>query len=129
MTDIRAAKIAGIAKDIPLQAVSAGNENGRLAVVGWGSTYGPIHKAVQRLRAEGYDISQIHIRYLNPFPRNLGELLREFDDILVPEMNNGQLVTMLRSTYVIDAHGLNKVEGKPFKISELVSAFRSSLEN
>ncbi len=129
MTDIRAAKIAGIAKDIPLQTVSVGNESGRMAVVGWGSTYGPIHKAVQRLLAEGYDVSQIHIRYLNPFPRNLGDLLRGFDQILVPEMNNGQLVTMLRSAYLIDAEGLNKVEGKPFKISELVSAVRSRLEN
>lgn len=129
MTDIRAAKISGIANDIPLQAVSVGNESGRLALVGWGSTYGPIYKAVQRLRAEGCDVSQIHIRYLNPFPRNLGDLLRGFDNILVPEMNNGQLVTMLRSTYVIDAQGLNKVEGKPFKISELVSAIRSRLEN
>jgi len=128
MTDTRAAKIAGIADDIPLQTVALGEDRGALAVVGWGSTYGPIHQAVRALRAEGRDVSHIHIRYLKPFPKNLGDLLRRFDRIVVPEMNNGQLVTILRSEYLIPAEKLGKVTGKPFKISELVTAIRRRLE-
>ena len=128
MTDTRAAKVAGIAKDIPPQAVSLGEPNGKLALVGWGSTFGPIHQAVKIARAEGLDVSHIHIRYLNPFPPNLGELLGGFDKIVVPEMNAGQLVTMLRATFLVPAEGLNKVNGKPFKSSEILDAIRSHLE-
>jgi 2-oxoglutarate ferredoxin oxidoreductase subunit alpha len=128
MTDTRIGKVAGIAADIPLQAVALGEETGRLAVVGWGSTYGPIHQAVRILRGEGHSISHIHIRYLKPFPRNLGTLLAGFDQIIVPEMNAGQLVTVLRAEYLLDAKSLSKVTGKPFKISELVTAFRNRLE-
>ncbi len=128
MTDVRAAKITGIANDIPLQEPALGEDHGALAVVGWGSTYGPINRAVERAREDGLDVSHIHLRHLNPFPLNLGELLRRFDKILVPEMNSGQLVTMLRSTYLVPAEGLNKVQGKPFKISEITDAIRSRLE-
>ena len=128
MTDTRAAKIAGIANDIPLQTVALGDDQGELAVVGWGSTYGPIHQGVRQLRSEGVRVSHIHIRYLNPFPRNLGELLRRFDRVVVPEMNTGQLVTVLRAEYLIPAEKINKVTGKPFKIAELVEAFRARLE-
>jgi 2-oxoglutarate ferredoxin oxidoreductase subunit alpha len=128
MTDLRAAKINGIARDIPPQAVALGEETGELAVVGWGSTWGPIHKAVGEARDRGLPVSHIHIRYLHPFPANLGELLRGFTRVLVPEMNNGQLVTMLRSTFLIPAEGLNKVTGKPFKVGELVAAIRARLE-
>ncbi|MEE9155343.1 MAG: 2-oxoacid:acceptor oxidoreductase subunit alpha [Gemmatimonadota bacterium] len=127
MTETRMNKIAGIAKDIPLQDVELGSERGALAVVGWGSTYGAIYKAVGAARDEGLDVSQIHIRYLSPFPSNLGDLLSGFDQVLVPEMNTGQLVTMLRSTYLIPAEGLNKVAGKPFKISEIAAAIRARL--
>jgi 2-oxoglutarate ferredoxin oxidoreductase subunit alpha len=108
--------------------MALGEDTGRLAVVGWGSTYGPIHQAVRILREEGHSISHIHIRYLKPFPQNLGKLLRGFDRILVPEMNAGQLVTVLRAEYLVDAQSLSKVTGKPFKISELVTAFRNRLE-
>jgi 2-oxoglutarate ferredoxin oxidoreductase subunit alpha len=128
MTDTRLGKIAGIAADIPLQTVALGEETGHLAVVGWGSTYGPIHQAVRILRDEGHSISHVHIRYLKPFPRNLGSLLAGFDRILVPEMNAGQLVTVLRAEYLVNAESLSKVTGKPFKISELVTAFRNRLE-
>jgi 2-oxoglutarate ferredoxin oxidoreductase subunit alpha len=128
MTDTRAAKIAGIANDIPLQEVALGADRGRLAVVGWGSTYGPIHQAVGQLRQEGADVAHIHIRYLKPFPRNLGDLLRRYQRIVVPEMNNGQLVTVLRAEYLVPAEKLSKVTGKPFKIVELVEAIRSHLE-
>jgi len=128
MTETRAAKIAGIADDIPLQEVAVGESTGKLAVVGWGSTFGAIYQAVRRVRDEGYQVSHIHLRHLMPFPKNLGELLAGFDRILVPEMNNGQLVTMLRSTYLLPAEGLNKVTGKPFKVAEVADAIRSRLE-
>jgi 2-oxoglutarate/2-oxoacid ferredoxin oxidoreductase subunit alpha len=128
MTDIRAGKVAGIARDIPLQDVSVGPRTGRIAVVGWGSTFGPIHQAVAALVAEGHSVAQIHLRYLNPFPRNLGELLRGFECVLVPEMNNGQLVTLLRAEYLVPAEKVTKVTGKPFRISELVETIRARLE-
>jgi 2-oxoglutarate ferredoxin oxidoreductase subunit alpha len=128
MTDIRAAKVAGIADDIPAQEIALGTEGASLAVVGWGSTFGPLYQAVREVRDHGGDVAHIHLRYLNPFPRNLGDLLRSFDRILVPEMNNGQLVTMLRSTYLVPAEGLNKVAGQPFKVAEVVQAIRSTLE-
>src|SRR6266511_711833 len=127
MTRARAAKIAGIANDIPLQTVSLGPDRGALAVVGWGSTYGAIHQAVRRAREDGCDVAQIHLRYLSPFPRNLGELLGRFERVLVPEMNNGQLVQLLRAAYLVPAEGLSKVEGKPFKVAESAQAIESAL--
>jgi len=128
MTDVRAAKINGIADDIPLQTVEEGNKSGRLAVVGWGSTYGPINQAVSSLRAKGADVSHIHLRHLNPMPRNLGELLSGFERILVPELNNGQLVAILRSKYLVPAEGFSKVRGQPFRIAEIEDAIRTRLE-
>lgn len=124
MTDLRKAKIQGIANDIPLQEVCLGNNTGKLAVVGWGSTFGAIHQAVKRCRADGLDVSHIQIRYLSPLPRNLGELLGGFEKILVPEMNTGQLVRLIRAEYLRDADGLNKISGQPFKISDIMAAIR-----
>ncbi|OLC03072.1 MAG: 2-oxoglutarate ferredoxin oxidoreductase subunit alpha [Gemmatimonadetes bacterium 13_1_40CM_4_69_8] len=124
MTRTRAAKIAGIANAIPLQTVALGADHGAIAVVGWGSTYGAIHQAVRRARQDGVDASHIHLRYLSPFPRNLGELLARFERIVVPELNNGQLVQLLRAAYLVPAEGLSKVQGKPFKVSEIVEAIR-----
>lgn len=129
MTNTRIAKIAGIAKDIPAQGVEEGTTTGSLAVVGWGSTYGPIDEAVKASRAEGLDVSHVHIRYLNPFPANLGDLLSGYDRILVPEMNAGQLKTMLRDTFLIDAKPLNKVSGQPFKIQEIRDAIHAELSD
>ena len=129
MTNIRANKIAGIANDIPLQDVDQGEESGRIAVVGWGSTYGPISRAVSEVRADGEAVSHIHLRYINPLPLNLGDLLRNFEQVLVPEMNTGQLVTVLRSEYLVPAEGLNKVTGQPFKIAEIENAIRARLES
>ena len=128
MTDTRFAKIAGIAREIPTQTVEDGNPTGKLAVVGWGSTYGPISRAVANSRAQGMDVSHIHLRHIWPMPENLGELLKGYDHVLVPEMNHGQLVTVLRAEYLIDAEGLNKVSGQPFKIVEIEDAIRTRLE-
>jgi len=127
MTDVRRNKILGIANDIPLQKVDQGNERGRLAVVGWGSTYGPISRAVSNARARKLDVSHIHVRHIWPLPRNLGQLLRNFDQILVPEMNTGQFITVLRSEFLVPAQGLNKVTGKPFKIAEIEAAIDQRL--
>jgi len=125
MTKARADKIAGIARDIPLQDVALGDDHGALVVVGWGSTFGPIHQAVKIARDEGRDVSHVHVRYLSPFPRNLGELLKRFDRVLVPEMNNGQLVKLLRAEYLIPAESLPKVTGKPFRVTEIAQAIRN----
>jgi 2-oxoglutarate ferredoxin oxidoreductase subunit alpha len=119
MTRLRAEKIAGIADDVPPQGVELGPAMGRLAVVGWGSTYGSLFKAVERSRARGLEVSHVHIRYLSPFPANLEDLLSRFEHVLVPEINTGQLVTMLRSTYLIPARGLNRVAGRPFRIGDV----------
>lgn len=128
MTDVRANKIAGIARDIPEQTVEQGSEGGRLAVVGWGSTYGPISRAVANLRNAGEDVSHIHLRHIWPLPANLKALLDRYEKVLVPEMNHGQLVTLLRAECLLPAEGLSKVSGKPFKIAELETAIRAALE-
>jgi 2-oxoglutarate ferredoxin oxidoreductase subunit alpha len=127
MTDTRRAKIDGIANFIPEQDVSLGDDHGTLAVVGWGSTFGPIQQAVRRVRARGGDVSHIHVRYLWPLPKNLGALLKNYDRILVPEMNTGQLKTVLRDQFLVDAKPLNKVSGQPFKIAEIETAIEQAL--
>ena len=128
MTKLRAAKIDGIANDIPLQVVEQGKDRGKLAVVGWGSTYGPISRAVGNMRDMGYDVSHVHVRHIWPLPRNLGDLLGGFEQVVVPEMNNGQLVTVLRAEYLIPAEPFNKITGQPFKISEIEEAIQSRLD-
>jgi 2-oxoglutarate ferredoxin oxidoreductase subunit alpha len=125
MTDLRHAKVEGV--DIPDQEVTLGEAGGKLAVVGWGSTYGPIHQAVRRLRAKGVDVHHIHIRHIWPLPRNLGELLRGYERVIVPEMNKGQLKTVLRDQFLIDARPVNKVSGQPFKIAEIEAAIQEAL--
>ena len=128
MTDVRTARIDGIAKSIPDQELEAGEAGAALAVVGWGSTWGAIHQAVRRVRAEGLDVAHVHLRHLWPLPRNLGALLRSFGAVLVPEMNKGQLLRLLRSEYLIDADGLSKVAGRPFRVTELEAGIRRGLE-
>ena len=127
MTKLRRMKVNGIADHLPDQTVTLGDDHGALAIVGWGSTYGPIHQAVRRQRAKGRDVHQIHIRNIWPMPRNLGELLKGYDRILVPEMNTGQLKTVLRDQYLVDARPLNKVSGQPFTIAEIEAAIESAL--
>jgi len=119
MTDVRRMKIENIANDIPLQDISQGAAGGRIAIVGWGSTYGAIHQAVKRARKEGSDVSHIHLRHIWPLPKNLGELLKSYDKVIVAEMNVGQLNTLLRSQYLLDTILMSKVTGQPFKISEI----------
>ena len=129
MTKVRAAKINNIANDIPAQTVSEGNDTGKLAVVGWGSTFGAIEQAVRRSRRDGLDVSHIHLRHIWPLPANLGDLLGGFEKILVPEMNNGQLITVLRAQYLIAAEGLDQINGLPFKVSDLEREIRARLED
>jgi 2-oxoglutarate/2-oxoacid ferredoxin oxidoreductase subunit alpha len=127
MTDARAAKVLGVADSLPDQEVCLGEPGGRLAVVGWGSTFGPIHQAVRRARARGLDVAHVHIRHIWPLPRNLGELLKGFERIIVPEMNKGQLKTLLRDQYLVDARPVTKVSGQPFKIAEIEAAIEEAL--
>jgi 2-oxoglutarate ferredoxin oxidoreductase subunit alpha len=127
MTDIRRDKVLGIADHIPEQDVTLGEASGRLVVVGWGSTFGPIHQAVRRQRARGRDVHHIHIRHIWPFPRNLGTLLKGYERIIVPEMNTGQLKTVLRDQFLVDAQPINKVSGQPFRIAEIEAAIESAL--
>jgi len=115
MTDLRSAKVESVANFIPEQQMELGDDSGDLVVVGWGSTYGPIYQAA---RASG--TSFIHLRYLHPLPKNLGDLLGRFDKVLVPEMNTGQLATLLRDKLCLDPISYPKVSGQPFLISELV---------
>jgi 2-oxoglutarate ferredoxin oxidoreductase subunit alpha len=129
MTDVRAEKIALIGRDIPAQDVERGGETGKVALVGWGSTFGPINRAVENLRATGLEVSHIHLRHLWPLPPNLGDLLAGFDKVLVPEMNTGQLRTILRAEYLVPAEGLNKVTGQPFRIAEIEEAARRLAES
>lgn len=120
MVNMRAAKVARIADFTPPQKLDSGNEKGKLLIIGWGSTYGPIKGAVRDARAKGYDVSHAQIRYMNPLPKNLGEILYNFDQVLIPEMNTGQLLSIIRDKYMIPAIGLNKVKGMPFSSSEIL---------
>jgi 2-oxoglutarate ferredoxin oxidoreductase subunit alpha len=127
MTRERATKVLKVGASIAPQDVCLGNDSGEMAVVGWGSTFGPIHQAVRRARARGADVSHIHIRHIWPMPDNLGPLLRGFKQILVPEMNMGQLKTLLRDQYLVDAKPLSKVAGQPFRIAEIEAAIEEAM--
>ena len=128
MTDARWNKVLKVADDLPEQACEQGAPGADLAIVGWGSTYGPIARAVMDARERGLNVAHIHLRHVWPLPRNLGQLLRSFPRILVPEMNQGQLVTLLRSEYLVPAKGLSKVTGRPFTVAELDAAIAAALE-
>jgi 2-oxoglutarate ferredoxin oxidoreductase subunit alpha len=119
MVRLRAEKVARIANFIPEVEVF-GKPEGKVLVVGWGGTYGAITSAVEMMQTRGKSVSSVHLRHLNPFPKNLGEVLSRFEKVLVPELNLGQLLLLLRARYLVDAIGFNKVKGHPFKISELV---------
>lgn len=119
MVHLRAEKINKIADYIPELKPDTGNEKAKLLVLGWGSTYGAIKTAVREAIAEGYDVAHAHLRYINPFPKNLGELLKGYDKVLIPEMNSGQLLQLIRAKYLIDATGFSKVQGMPFTTTEM----------
>jgi 2-oxoglutarate/2-oxoacid ferredoxin oxidoreductase subunit alpha len=118
MQQLRQAKVAGIAGDIPL-IDPHGPSSGDLLILGWGSTYGAIRSAVERLQADGRSVAHAHLRHLNPFPANLGDVLSSYRRVLIPEVNLGQLSMLVRARFLIDAIGYNKVRGKPFRIAEL----------
>lgn len=127
MTEIRRDKVLGVADSIPDQDLAFGKAGAKLAVVGWGSTFGPIHQAVSRAGAAGKDVAHVHIRNIWPLPKNLGALLKSFDRIIVPEMNTGQLKTILRDQYLVDAKPVNKVSGQPFTIAEIAAVIEENL--
>ena len=126
MTSIRAGKVAKVADNIPLLKVE-GDDVGDILVVSWGGTYGSVCMAVKELREDGKKVSHVHLKYLNPFPKNLREILGKFNKILVPELNNGQLLRILNAEFGCNAAGYNKIQGLPFKISELVGAISKEL--
>src|SRR5687767_79601 len=119
MVKLRQEKIDRAVNDIPLVEVM-GEKTGKVLVLGWGSTYGSISSAVEKMQREGKNVSSAHLRYLNPFPRNLGEVLAGFETVIVPEMNLGQLCTMIRARFLVDAVPFSKVKGRPFQIREIV---------
>lgn len=121
MIKLRAEKVAKIADHIPLQTLDNGKEKGKLLVLGWGSPYGAIKTAVKDLIEEGYEVSHAHLRYLNPLPKNLEEIINNFDKVLIPEINNGQLIHIIRSQFMKDAIRLNKIKGMPFTVDEIKS--------
>jgi 2-oxoglutarate ferredoxin oxidoreductase subunit alpha len=118
MVRLRAAKVEAVAQDIP-DIIPAGDPDGDLCIVAWGSTYGAITAALEPQRARGHRIGHVHLRHLNPLPRNLGEVMQRYRQVLVPEMNMGQLLWMLRAKYLVDAQGYNKIQGRPFKQAEI----------
>ncbi len=119
MITFREQKRDNIARFIPDQSMDEGGDSGKLLVIGWGSTYGSIKSAVYEAIEEGYEVSYTHLRYLSPFPKNLGDMLNRFDRILVPEINSGQLVKILRDQFLVPAEGYNRVRGVPFTVAEL----------
>ncbi len=119
MVKLRAEKIERIADYVPLQTIDNGPAKGKLLILGWGSTYGSIKTAVIEALAEGYDVAHAHVRYLNPFPKNLGEILFNYETVLMPEINSGQLIKLVRDKYLVPAIGFNKVKGMPFTSTEI----------
>jgi 2-oxoglutarate ferredoxin oxidoreductase subunit alpha len=128
MTDLRQQKVERVANDIPLLKTE-GPDTGDLLVLGWGGTYGAITTAAINLRAKGMSVSSAHLRYLNPMPKNLGDVLKGFKKVLIPELNTGQLSFLIRSKYLVDAKGLNKVAGQPFLVDEIEQAITMMLED
>ncbi len=127
MVKLRQQKVDKIAESIPEQAIDNGPDSGKLLILGWGSTFGAIKSAVNQLLEEGFSVSHAHLRYLRPFPRNLGDILKNFEHVLVPELNNGQLIKLVRDKYLIDARGYHKIMGVPFSRHELVDEIKKML--
>ena len=127
MVKLRRDKVDKIAEHIPEQKLDSGPENGKLLILGWGSTYGAIKSACAVLQAEGVSVAHAHLRYIRPFPKNLGEIIKNYEKLLIPELNDGQLIRIIRDIYFTDAKGYNKIMGVPFTRTELVEAIKEML--
>ena len=127
MVKTRQAKVDMIANYIPDQHLDSGPDKGKVLVLGWGSTYGAIKSACAELQKAGHAVSHAHLRYIRPFPKNLGDILKNFDTVLIPEINNGQLVRIIRDVYFVDAKPYNKVMGIPITKGELVDEIKTFL--
>jgi 2-oxoglutarate ferredoxin oxidoreductase subunit alpha len=125
MVNIRQAKVDKLADYIPEQKLDSGPAKGKMLVIGWGSTYGAIKSACAELQTAGYEVAHAHLRHIRPFPRNLGEMIRSYEKVLIPEINNGQLVKIIRDQYLVDAIPYNKVMGIPITKSELIAKIRT----
>ena len=126
MTLTRQQKVDNVAKFIPEQDVH-GQQSGDVLVISWGGTFGSVRAAVNQQLEAGKSVAHAHIRYISPFPRNLGEVIGNFKQVLIPELNMGQLRMLIRAKYLCDAQGLNKIQGKPFKIGEVIEKIDSML--
>jgi 2-oxoglutarate/2-oxoacid ferredoxin oxidoreductase subunit alpha len=126
MSDARQAKVDAVAKSYPKTEI-LGKESGKVLVIGWGGTYGNIHTAITEIHQEHDNVSYVHLRYINPLPLDLGDIISRFEQVVVPEINLGQLVKVIRDKYAVDAKGINKIEGKPFKVAEMVEQIKSFL--
>jgi 2-oxoglutarate ferredoxin oxidoreductase subunit alpha len=129
MVRTRQAKVDRIAESLPPLEVEDPSGKARVLVLGWGSTYGPIGAACRRVRSAGLEVAQAHLRHLNPFPSDLGDVLRRYDAVLVPEMNLGQLSLLLRAEYLVDVVGYNQVRGLPLRAAELAEAITGLIES
>ncbi len=127
MVKIRQEKVDKIADYIAEQKLDSGPDKGKILVIGWGSTYGAIKSAVSEIQAKGYEVSHAHLRHIRPFPKNLGDLIKNFDTVLIPEINNGQLIKIIRDVYMVDAKGYNKIMGVPITKTELVMKLEEML--
>jgi 2-oxoglutarate ferredoxin oxidoreductase subunit alpha len=127
MVRLRAAKVAKVVEVIPDVRVF-GPETGELLVVSWGGTFGAVRTAVEQARSRKLPVAHLHLRHLNPMPRNLGDILKRFPKILVPELNLGQLLLLLRARYLVDARGASKVQGRPFRVAELLEHIEQMLK-
>ncbi|MCU0423155.1 MAG: 2-oxoacid:acceptor oxidoreductase subunit alpha [Bacteroidia bacterium] len=127
MVKLRQEKVDLVANYIPNQTIDTGDDSGDILILGWGGTYGALKTATQQLITDGHKVSHAHLRYLNPFPKNLGELMGKFKKVVIPELNNGQLVKIIRDKYFIDAIAYNKIQGQPFMASEVVAYIKSQL--
>ena len=127
MTKVRAEKIEGVSQGIPLQDVASGPNSGKLAVIGWGSTYGAIEEAVKTANTEGLNVAHIHLRYINPMPKNMGELLSQYENVLIPEMNSGQLLNIIRSKFLVPAEAGPFSVAAPGRVSSFCGSSRALL--
>ena len=127
MVKVRQAKVDKIAEYIPKQEIDTGEESGEVLLLSWGSTYGAVKTATRNLIKEGKSVSHVHVRYLNPLPINLGDLIKNFNKVIMPEMNNGQFIKIIREKFLVDAIGLNKIKGLPFATQEIVAKVREVL--